>query len=327
MLPYYSFTAVPIVNITDDQYSQVIGSTAVIPCALSGDDATSAYWTFTDSNGEQNLTSGGRYSVATLPNPDLTISTINTTDTGTYKCKASNAAGESSDMATLSVTGGPPTIIIESQYTKLIGEIVTIPCTVSGTPAVTSVEWTFTPSGGSEQVLNTSDKFTINDLPNPELQISSLNQSDSGRYTCKATSAAGQSSKSTTLTIKGGTLNVVITGSPTTKIGEDVTINCAWSGEPNATTIQWKRNDSVLDIGDNTKYSGGTVTVPSLTIKSVALSDTGSYQCIAINAAGPGESSKVTLTLTGRNLRGQNWFYFKRLCSFHNFIRILFSIL
>ena len=84
------------------------------------------------------------------------------------------------------------------------------------------------------------------------------------------------------------------------KIQTSVTILTFITGSPNATTITWKKDGSVLDTSDGNTYDGGTVMTPSLTIKNVAQSDKGSYQCQVANLAGTEESNTVSLDVFGK---------------------------
>lgn len=80
------------------------------------------------------------------------------------------------------------------------------------------------------------------------------------------------------------------------EIGSTVTIDCTATGSPALTDIYWLLDGKNLDISDNTKYSGGIVSNPSLSIKSLASTDAGEYYCGATNLLGSTNSSQsVTL--------------------------------
>ena len=76
----------------------------------------------------------------------------------------------------------------------------------------------------------------------------------------------------------------------TAVIGKEVAIGCEIS--PETTSVSWRftnQNGYVTTIvisKPHWKYSGGTVENPSLTIKTVAPSDIGTYRCMARNTAG-----------------------------------------
>ena len=95
-------------TITADTYSKDVGQTVTIPCTISGTvDRTpplmTSSWTF---NGNP-VTTGGRFSISSTDsnNPELTITSLEFSDEGSYTCSATNAAGTNSDSASLVVTG------------------------------------------------------------------------------------------------------------------------------------------------------------------------------------------------------------------------------
>ena len=78
-------------------------------------------------------------------------------------------------------------------------------------------------------------------------------------------------------------------------IGDQVDISCNVSGSPSATSVTWTREvngvTTTLNLATNSRYSGGTVTTPTLTIVNVQTSDEGKYRCSATNTVGTGQSS------------------------------------
>ena len=99
---------------------------------------------------------------------------------------------------------GKPTVTIPSlTYSQDVGGDITIPCSITASPALISSQWTFTASGGSEVVINDGGRFTIG-ATNYDLTISALEFTDAGSYKCNATNAAGTTGASATLTVTGG---------------------------------------------------------------------------------------------------------------------------
>ena len=100
-------SGVPTVIIPSPTYSQDVGGDITIPCSITASPTViSSQWTFTaDGGSEVVINSGGRFTLGATNN-DLTITTLEFNDAGTYKCKATNAAGTTEDTATLTVTGG-----------------------------------------------------------------------------------------------------------------------------------------------------------------------------------------------------------------------------
>ncbi|XP_071174281.1 uncharacterized protein [Mytilus edulis] len=85
-------------------------------------------------------------------------------------------------------------------------------------------------------------------------------------------------------------------------LGNNRTISCTLSGKPSAQDITWyftPTNESKNEIcprNNSAKYSGGTISDPSLTILNFQTSDSGAYECSATNAAGTGNSNSSVLT-------------------------------
>lgn len=82
-------------------------------------------------------------------------------------------------------------------------------------------------------------------------------------------------------------------------MGTTVTIDCTASvsqGSPALTVVYWLLNGKNLNITNSAKYSGGTVSNPSLSINNTASADAGEYHCGATNLVGSTTSSQsVTL--------------------------------
>ena len=74
------------------------------------------------------------------------------------------------------------------------------------------------------------------------------------------------------------------------------------SANPLQTVVFWQRivNGQPTSINFNSnKYSGSTVSNPSLTIFSTVSEDIGVYRCLATNVVGTGQSQDTTLTVDG----------------------------
>lgn len=65
-------------------------------------------------------------------------------------------------------------------------------------------------------------------------------------------------------------------------LASKVTLQCTITSGT-AATLEWHFNNSPINVGDNSKYDGGNINNPSLTINSVKQNDLGYYMCVAIN--------------------------------------------
>ena len=97
-------------------------------------------------------------------------------------------------------------VVPQSQYSANYGQSVTLVCSVSGTPAATSVYWQKV-KNGQTTTINTnsnSNKYSGVTLQNPSLTISNVDNSDEATYTCFGVNSIGTGqSQQTVLSILG----------------------------------------------------------------------------------------------------------------------------
>lgn len=86
-------------------------------------------------------------------------------------------------------------------------------------------------------------------------------------------------------------------------LGGAVELVCIVSADPLVSSITWARTingvTSTLNIGSLARFTGGTVSNPSLTILNAQASDEGTYVCSAQSSAGTGQSGSTTLSIVG----------------------------
>ena len=79
---------------------------------------------------------------------------------------------------------------------------------------------------------------------------------------------------------------------------QSVTITCqSQVARPAVTSVTWKKGQEVISVTTDSKYSGGTVQTPSLTIGSVLKTDAGEYKCQLDNDVGHGTASVTLIVL------------------------------
>ena len=89
--------------------------------------------------------------------------------------------------------------------------------------------------------------------------------------------------------------------------GQSNTITCSVSSISVITDVTWIKttavgNEIVSVVGVDGKFSGGTLSDPSLTINNIAKSDEGTYMCRAKNCFGTTSSEYSVLTCKGQFL-------------------------
>ncbi|CAG2211182.1 DSCAML1 [Mytilus edulis] len=188
----------------------------------------------------------------------------------------------------------------------ILGNNQIISCTLSGQPSAQDITWYFTPTNESKNEIcprNNAAKYSGGTISDPSLTILNFQTSDSGAYECSATNAAGTgNSNSSVLTCISILSLVVEPDNANVILGNNQIISCTLSGQPSAQDIIWyftPTNESKNEIcprNNAAKYSGGTISDPSLTILNFQTSDSGAYECSATNAAGTGNSNSSVLT-------------------------------
>ena len=84
-------------------------------------------------------------------------------------------------------------------------------------------------------------------------------------------------------------------------VGQSVTLGCTVSANPTHTTVYWRKivNGVPQALPTDNRYSGSTVSNPSLTISNLMSGDIGNYKCYATNSVGTGESAQTYLNVVG----------------------------
>ncbi|XP_077915038.1 roundabout homolog 2 isoform X7 [Halichoerus grypus] len=178
------------------------GRTVTFPCETKGNPQPAVFW---QKEGSQNLLfpnqpqqPNSRCSVS--PTGDLTITNIQRSDAGYYICQALTVAGSILAKAQLEVTDvltdRPPPIILQgpANQTLAVDGTALLKCKATGDP-LPVISWLkegFT-------FLGRDPRATIQEQGT--LQIKNLRISDTGTYTCVATSSSGETSWSAVLDV------------------------------------------------------------------------------------------------------------------------------
>ncbi|XP_051253333.1 roundabout homolog 2 isoform X14 [Dicentrarchus labrax] len=179
------------------------GRTATFPCETKGNPQPAVFW---QKEGSQNLLfpnqpqqPNSRFSVS--PSGDLTISSVQRADAGYYICQALTVAGSILAKAQLEVTDvltdRPPPIIRQGPSNQTLGvdSVALLKCQASGDP-IPSISWL----KDGLSLLGKDSRMSLQELGS--LQIKNIKLSDSGVYTCVATSSSGETSWSAFLEVK-----------------------------------------------------------------------------------------------------------------------------
>lgn len=218
------------------------------------------------------------FNSGTLPN-GLQLDTNTGAITGTPTAAATystqvrvrNSVGSDTKTLTITITPMPraPTFMVDLPSDTLLKAKQTLVLSVSVTattyPAA-SYQWQYTNAAGVTMPVGTNS---------PTYRIDSVTQSASGRYRVIASNGVNPSatSKTCTVTVKPApvrpTFTVQPTASQTVTVGDSVKFSVVASATPPIAYL-WKKN--YVDIPN--------ATTATLTLRSVQLSDSGSYRCM-----------------------------------------------
>ncbi|XP_072248269.1 roundabout homolog 2 isoform X4 [Leuresthes tenuis] len=246
------------------------GRTATFPCEAKGNPQPAVFW---QKEGSQNLLfpnqpqqPNSRFSVS--PSGELTISSVQRADAGYYICQALTVAGSILAKAQLEVTDvltdRPPPIIRQGPSNQTLGvdSVALLKCQASGDP-IPSISWL--KDGNS--LLGKDSRMSLQELGS--LQIKNIKLSDSGTYTCVATSSSGETSWSAFLEVKesGGVIVMKnhdeneLPGPPSKPLVIDVT--------KNSVSLSWQSG------------MAGASPVSSFVIEAFSQSVSNSWQTVA----------------------------------------------
>ncbi|XP_036382492.1 hemicentin-1 [Megalops cyprinoides] len=241
-----------------------VGSEVILPCEVEGSPSPLVTWS---RDGHSIPPISAWFSV--LPSGSLRISDVRLIDSKHYTCSASNPAGNVSVTYSLQAQAQPRIQATPPLLKAVIGQTVTVPCTVQGEPAP-QISWyhngTHLKGGG-------------------ELRIVGVSHSDGGAYKCVAENSAGQDSMETVLEV----LEAPFFADPGDDIMErvandKVAIPCPAEGSP-PPKVRWFRNG--LEIHPDQSGLGVSFSKDgSLVIGSSSASHSGDFKCVATNEAG-----------------------------------------
>ena len=105
----------------------------------------------------------------------------------------------------LCFSGRPVVTIPSSNYNVVIGNSITLPCTISASPSVTATSWLFTSNSNTQiQITASNVKYTVSSAGGfYNLTVNSATSSDAGVYECRATNAIDTSTDSARLDVSG----------------------------------------------------------------------------------------------------------------------------
>ncbi|XP_068563703.1 hemicentin-1 [Cebidichthys violaceus] len=257
----------PVISSATQKYLAPVDSSVTLHCQADGSPPPSVTW----HKDGQPLSESVRQRV--LNSGSLQIAFIQPSDTGRYTCTAANAAGTVSHEMSLTVQIPPSIQDGEQQVAVVENSQAQLVCVAEGVPQP-SLSWEKDGNPLSER----TGEYTI--LPSGELVIDIAQPDDVGSYTCVATNAVGQDSRTTTLSVHTHPVFTELLGDVAPNKGERLLLACGVSGIP-PPRITWAFNNNIIPV--HYDHMNGH---SELVIERVNKDDSGTYSCVAENSVG-----------------------------------------
>ncbi|XP_043532778.1 roundabout homolog 3 isoform X5 [Chiloscyllium plagiosum] len=261
------------------------GRSVIFLCETKGNPPPAVFW---QKEGSQILLFPsqaqplGRFSVS--PKGELTITDVQSGDSGYYMCQAISVAGSILSKALLEVedvsSDWIPPIIRQgpTNQTFAVDSTAQLQCHVIGNP-LPSVHWL----KDGQRILGNDPRISM--LDNGTLQITNVQVTDSGMYICVATGSSGETTWS-------GYLEVQESGSPTRILSAEPDL---LPGPPSKPLITDVTRNSVTLTWQPSQHLGGSA-VTSYIIEAFSQSAGSTWQTVAEYVKGEKH------TVTGLNL-------------------------
>ncbi|XP_014802303.1 PREDICTED: hemicentin-1 [Calidris pugnax] len=269
----------PVIQTQPGVLDVIVNNPILLPCEATGTPRPVITW---QKEGINIITTGNSYTV--LPSGSLQIAKSAVEDAGTYMCVAQNPAGTALGKIKLKVQVPPVIKSPLKDYVVPVDQSVTLQCEAEGYPRP-EVSW----HKDGQQI---TESLRRRILSTGALQIVFAQPDDAGRYTCIAANPAGSGSSGVELTVHVPPKIHSTEAQYTVTEDSQAVLSCVAEGIPTP-TINWKKDNTLL-----TERVGKYRAVPEgdLILDNVVPEDSGSYTCIANNAAGE-DTHTVTLVV------------------------------
>ncbi|XP_069465362.1 hemicentin-2 isoform X1 [Ambystoma mexicanum] len=262
----------------------LLGQNLALPCVAQGDPMPTLRWY---KDGVAVFVGADEH----LAGPDGSISAedVQHSDSGRYRCVATNSAGQDALEFTLEVLEPPSfqdgaDVLME----KLAHERVELACPAQGAPTPL-IRWM------KDGAALAAGHAGIRQLEGGSLMIDSASPNHSGDFICTAANEVGSAWRRTKLVVyappeileNGHVTNISVMAN------QPLTLTCEVSGVPIPVVAWYKNGQQVADAGGSHSLNG----THSLVFQRARKDDSGSYSCRATNKAGKAQRHYTVLVL------------------------------
>ncbi|CAN7943610.1 unnamed protein product, partial [Ixodes hexagonus] len=256
-----------------------LGQKALVNCGTVGGDGPFKFRWVQDGR-ELQMTSSKYAKTVSETFATLVIEAVGAEDVGNYTCTVSNAVGEDSFTAPLTVRDVPRIQPFNFPRHEQMPKKVIVHCAVL--EGSEPFRFTWLKDGVT---LVSSRKLQVKVLSEAlsSLTILDVGAEDIGNYTCTVSNTAGSDKFTSELLVP----KIQPFSFPTNPaLGKDVAVSCFVTEGQQPLTFQWFKNDR--RIHTNAKLSTELVAVKmtTLTVHKISAEDIGNYTCRVSNAAG-----------------------------------------
>ncbi|XP_037086428.1 Down syndrome cell adhesion molecule-like protein Dscam2 isoform X6 [Pollicipes pollicipes] len=257
------------------------GPSIHLKCAATGDPTPEITW-FVD---ETKMSSRDRFQVGqTVRSSGTVVSYLNVTniltnDGGLFKCEATSKVGSVAHQARIDVRG-VPYVKPMKKMSVVAGQTLMKTCPVAGHP-IDSITWEM-----NGRVLPSNARQKVH--PNGTLFVENVQRlSDQGTYTCVARNSRGYMARANLEVLVMAPPELAVYGSEEAlNAGDDVSLTCNVFKGDTPLSIAWTFHgqDLPMDREFTTQTVGKRTSI--LVIQDVSHGHSGTYTCLAKNAAG-----------------------------------------
>ncbi|XP_071820148.1 contactin-1-like isoform X2 [Apostichopus japonicus] len=266
----------PYINQAPASQIVPLNDRVIFVCEILGDPSPTISW---HRNGE-DLSSSADGRIMVHPNGTLIYAFVVESDEGTFVCNGTNSLGfVVSDEVTLLTAYIEWTFLQEpDDVTVVEEEAATLICRPPNSKPAAVVTWY---KDNSLLIPRTG----VAVLGEGDLYFSSVTQADEGVYFCVATNEYVESSRTSRTAVLEVRAGALITTPPTNTevvLGDDLSLTCAASGDPDP-TLRWLKDNVEVMVGQRVTIgdTGGL-----LHIIGMNSLDRGTYTCEAKNDYG-----------------------------------------